>query len=269
MNSDTISGGVDLGDGTRDGTITLGDGADRFDGRGGHLNGHMEGGPGDDVYVIDDAPTFILEDHLAIPNSGRVESSVSLALPDNIEALIPTCTAALRGTGTNENNGLTSNSGDSTLVGRGGNDLILGGIMGGHGDDRLEGGFGNDVIYSNEGDDTAGNDPLQSFDGADSLTDGTTNAVLDRITVFPHGDDLGALTGTLIHRGTGRFVASGPQPAVVQGASTRILIDLNGNSTVDVKLMLTGNIALQSSDFILLTLIRPALARTMPCGKAA
>jgi hypothetical protein len=321
LNSGTIRGGLDLGNGTNtanntgwivgnvvtgtgsdtvvnhgtlDGNITLGDGADRFDGRDGDLNGHVAGGLGDDVYVIDDATTIILEDYLDVPNADRVESSVSFTLLSNIEELTLTGTAHLRGIGNDGRNVLTSNSGNSTLQGRGGDDLILGGL----GDERLDGGFGNDVIYAAEGDDTAnggaGNDLLTGFlgddflrggagndtlhgeqdndtllggDGADSMTGGAgldvflfvrpseaTSAAQDRITDFTRGEDLidlSTLDGTLAYRGTGAYVAGGAQMRIVAGGNTQLLIDLNGDNTTDMKIILTGNINLQAADFIL------------------
>jgi serralysin len=301
-NTGWILGNVTLGagndkvvnHGTLDGNVTLGDGADLFDGRGGHLNGIIQGGLGDDVYIIDDASISIAEEQLAVANADRVESSVSFALPDYIENLTLTGIANLRGVGNNDRNVLTGNAGDSTLLGRTGDDLLLGAF----GDDRLDGGFGNDNVYAGEGDDTAlgaagndilvgldgsdllrggdGNDQLQGYndddtliggDGVDILSGGTgldvfvfsrgteapTNAP-DRITDFALGldlIDLGGFAGTLTFRGTGAFQAGGPQVRIVQASNTQVQIDLNGDSVGDMKIILTGNLALTASDFIL------------------
>ena len=113
----------------------------------------------------------------------------------------------------------------------------------------------------------AENETLQGGAGVDSLSDGSglaififthasdgPNAAADDIADFAAAFDhidLSALNGTLAFRGTGAFAAGRPQAHLVQGTNTRVLIDLNGDNTAEMKIVPTCNIALKATDFAL------------------
>ena len=138
----------------------------------------MFGRDGDDTYVVDDAGDDVNE--AANDGLDTVRSSVSYTLPDDVEALILTGTAALSGTGNVLANSITGNAGNNILRGLGGPDSL----RGGGGDDRLIGGPGNDRLTG-----SGGRNAFQ-FDAA---LDATTN--VDRIVDFDPGKDAMRLIG--------------------------------------------------------------------------
>ena len=94
---------------------------------------------GDDTFVVDASDVVIIEK----PGEGTdtVLSSVSFALPANVEILTLTGTANSNGTGNALNNVLTGNAGNNCLEGGLGNDTLVGA----GGADTLLGGLGNDT----------------------------------------------------------------------------------------------------------------------------
>ena len=80
-----------------------------------------------------------------VENSGEgtdtVNAALSTRLPDNVENLVLTGSAALNGVGNSLDNVLTGNSGANTLKGLAGNDTLQGGA----GNDTLDGGDGTDT----------------------------------------------------------------------------------------------------------------------------
>ncbi|MDU8914053.1 Ig-like domain-containing protein [Aestuariicoccus sp. MJ-SS9] len=100
----------------------------------------LEGGKGDDVYLVDDAGDVVVERR----NSGtdEVRSFVDWWLSDNVENLLLLGSDALSGWGNDADNRLTGNSA---------NNLLSGGL----GDDTLSGGGGSDTLVGAEGTDTA------------------------------------------------------------------------------------------------------------------
>ena len=101
----------------------------------------MEGGAGDDVYVVDDAGDVVVE--AAGEGIDIVFSSIGIFLPDNIERLTLTGIDAIDVTGNDDDNTLIGNDGANRLVGRDGNDTLIGGggadtLVGGTGDDYYE-----------------------------------------------------------------------------------------------------------------------------------
>jgi Ca2+-binding RTX toxin-like protein len=102
-------------------------GSDRLDGGAG--GDQMYGGSGDDAYVVDSAGDFVSE--LAGEGRDRVESSVSFALPANVEDLVLTGAANLNGTGNALANTITGNAGANQLAGSLGDDVYVFGHGGG------------------------------------------------------------------------------------------------------------------------------------------
>ena len=126
--------------GSMTGDIWLQDGDDVFDGRRGTLKGVIEGGGGNDTFIIDDAATGIIE--LLGGGTDTVRSSAGFQLTSAFEHLFLTGKRNIDGRGNGGNNLITGNLGDNDLVGSGGLDVISGGA----GDDRLFGGMQQDVF---------------------------------------------------------------------------------------------------------------------------
>ncbi|WP_174544979.1 beta strand repeat-containing protein, partial [Sphingomonas asaccharolytica] len=190
-----------------------GDGNDRLDGGSGA--DHMVGGKGDDTYVVDDPGDQVIEN----PNEGNdtVESSITYALPDNVENLTLTGTAAIDGTGNALDNVINGNAADNTLNGGAGNDTIDGGagndtIIGGAGRDIIHGGAGFDIIQIGDGDAVAGETYDAGIDGGRLLITASSQVDLSTSTVTGFSElsggsvkmtgaqfvQLGALTGTTV-----------------------------------------------------------------------
>jgi Ca2+-binding RTX toxin-like protein len=129
-----------------EGDIRLGGGKDSFSNLGGHVDGVVSGGKGDDTYVVDDA-TLQLSEH-GKGGYDTVKTSVSFTLASNFETLQLTGKANLTGTG---------NHGDNYLIGNAGKNVLAGG----HGDDILTGHGGADVFVFKTGD---GRDTITDFD---------------------------------------------------------------------------------------------------------
>jgi Ca2+-binding RTX toxin-like protein len=137
--SDTFS----MTDGVIDGLVQLLGGNDTIILLGGALSGSdttslVQGGTGDDIYLINSASPAIAEDR----NEGTdtVKSSVSYVLQANFEALQLLGSDDLWAKGNQLANTLTGNSGDNRLVGLAGSDILTGA----YGADVLNGGAGSD-----------------------------------------------------------------------------------------------------------------------------
>jgi len=187
-------------------------------------------------------------------------------------------------TGTGDPNDFDSlgNSASQTINGTNGNDVLYGGagidtITGGNGDDVIYGGSGNDnldggnqgdTLYGGSGNDTlqgsTQNDILIGGYGADTLTGNTGTDTFvylskldtgDTITDFTQGSDKvdlsafapSSFVGLLTNAG-----AVGPNQVgyMTDGTTTTIYVDTDGVFGADLEIKLTGNITLNSGDFI-------------------
>jgi len=81
------------------------------------------GGTGNDLFVINNTADVVQDS--VIGTNSSIQSSVSTTLAANVNTLILTGTAALRGTANNGNATLVSNTGVDTLVGGTGNDVFI------------------------------------------------------------------------------------------------------------------------------------------------
>ncbi len=95
---------------------------DRLDGAGGADT--LVGGAGDDTYIVGNALDVVVEN--ANEGSDFVQSSVTYTLSANVENLILTGTAAIKGTGNENNNTLIGNGAANTLNGGAGADTLVG-----------------------------------------------------------------------------------------------------------------------------------------------
>jgi Ca2+-binding RTX toxin-like protein len=100
----TANGGAD--------TLTANSGADT-----------LVGGAGNDTFVISNTLDVVTDTFTATSNT--LSSSVAYSLPTNINTLVFTGTAALKGTANGGADTLTANSGADTLVGGAGNDTFV------------------------------------------------------------------------------------------------------------------------------------------------
>ncbi|HEX5361985.1 MAG TPA: calcium-binding protein, partial [Fluviicoccus sp.] len=174
--NDNISGldGNDILDGGSGAdTLSGGNGADIL--KGGAGVNSMIGGDGDDQYYVDNGTDVIVEAATVGSGSDILYSSVTFTVPANVEQMVLTGTSALNGTGTNNAETITGNTGNNNLSGLDGNDVLSGGdgadtLSGGNGNDNLLGGNGNDSLVGGAGDDI-----LNGGDGDDNMAGGDGN----------------------------------------------------------------------------------------------
>ena len=222
------------------GNVHLGAGNDLYDGRGGTVTGWVNGGAGDDTYVLSAPGLIIVED--AANGTDTIRTGITLTLGANLENLTLMGRAGLRGTGNDLANTLTGGGGGDRLAGLAGNDRLAGG----GGADRLSGGLGRDTMTGGGGADV--------FLFETTLT--SARQTPDQISDFRRGVDdidLHTLAGPkLIFRGTAGFVEGAPQlRLVVQGQNTLVQVDVNGDGRADMALLCLGATGLTAGDFLL------------------
>ncbi len=128
-----------------------GNGDDRLNGGAG-ANNTLEGGSGNDIYMVFTTADTIVE--AANRGTDTVLSRVSYTLGSNLDNLTLTGTGSIDGTGNSLNNTITGNSAPNFLNGGTGNDTLDGGdgdddLFGDSGgDDFLIGGTGYDTLYA-------------------------------------------------------------------------------------------------------------------------
>jgi Ca2+-binding RTX toxin-like protein len=104
----------------------------------------MNGGAGDDIYIVDNSDDVVNEGVDA--GNDVVRASATYNLRGNIENLVLTGNGDIDGTGNGSDNRITGNDGNNKLIGGNGNDRL----MGGPGADILTGGKGSDrFIFDN------------------------------------------------------------------------------------------------------------------------
>ena len=126
-----------------------GAGNDVLAGGGGATNA-LQGGTGDDVYVVSVAGDSLIE--FAGEGIDTVRTALaSYVLRTNFENLVYVGSGTFTGTGSSDDNLLVGGANGDTLYGMAGNDSLDGGA----GDDVLAGGAGNNVLTGGAGIDTA------------------------------------------------------------------------------------------------------------------
>lgn len=142
----TVLADVLTGSATADQLFGL-DGDDHLEGRAG--SDELDGGPGDDtmlggsgsdIYWVDSAGDRVIE----APGEGfdHINSSVDLALPENVETVTLLGSESISVTGNALGNEIIGNAGDNHIIGGDGDDRIYGN----HGMDTIDGGEGNDWL---------------------------------------------------------------------------------------------------------------------------
>ncbi len=189
--------------------------------------------------------------------------------------------------GNNTGNRIDGGAGDDTLMGRGGWDELLGGkghdeLFGGKGNDALNGGNGNDALDGEDGDDVLkgrnGDDNLRGGAGADTLVGGKGSDVMrgngghdifvfqsiqdsivgqkyDRIVGFKSGADTldySSFDVELTLAIDSGLKGGGPTLATrLKDGSTVVSVDIDGDGSADMKLIVKDVEHLTADDFIL------------------
>lgn len=125
--------------GAGDDHVAAGEGNDLLDG--GLGRDTLIGGKGNDVYVVDSTDDVVIE--LAGEGMDTIQSTISIALPANVENITLIGDAAIDAAGDAGNNVIVGNSASNTLYGFDGNDRL----DGGGGLDTLIGGTGDDAYW--------------------------------------------------------------------------------------------------------------------------
>ncbi len=153
--------------GTINGAVNMGDGNDRYDGRGGGLPLYVNGGAGNDTFVVDTRTLDI--DENAGGGYDRVLSTVSFSFssqnyqPEELEVLMLLGKKNINGTGNALNNEIHGNKGNNKIRGMDGDDNL----SGGRGRDVLTGGAGSDTFQFTTG---LGKEIITDFeDGVDHI----------------------------------------------------------------------------------------------------
>lgn len=154
----------------------------------------MEGGAGNDTYIVDNGRDVVFEESKDGGIADTVKASVSWTLGDNLENLILTGSDQINGTGNGLDNVITGNAARN-------------GLYGGAGADWLDGGAGRDVMIGGIGDDT------YIVDNRRDDVREAANAGIDTVrasvswTLGANFDNL-TLTGTANLNGTGNALAN-------------------------------------------------------------
>lgn len=235
----------------------------------------MRGGPGNDVYVVETAGDKVVDVGGGLDT---IISSINLTLQATIENLT-LAGSAVTGIGNNAANTIIGNDLANVLAGNAGNDNLHGDA----GNDGLSGGIGADKVFGDAGRDTLtgglGADDL--YAGLDNVRDtfifakgdsGKTAATWDQVFQFDRSlnasdttsdkIDLRPIDGDPAAGDQGlRFVtafttATGSRPdgqvrVVDAGPHVNVLIDIDGNNTVDMILQVMNIASLSSRDFFL------------------
>jgi Ca2+-binding RTX toxin-like protein len=174
--------------GTINGSVYLGYGDDIFRNKGGEASGLVQGGLGNDTFILDRTDLVIEEG--ANWGFDTVKSSVDWVLGANFEMLILTGKADRAATGNSLSNFINGNRGDNVISGGAGQDYIAG--MGGN--DRLTGGADADTFHFIL---HGGTDRITDFqNGFDKINLSAFNEVIDFADLIAHhisvrnGDDL-------------------------------------------------------------------------------
>lgn len=236
-------------------TISGGAGNDVLSGGSG--SDAMLGEAGDDTYNVDNLGDLVTE--LLDEGYDSVTASIAYNLPDNVEKLVLNGVAR-SGTGNSLDNPLNGSAGADTLAGMGGNDVV----QGLDGDDTIDGGIGNDTLYGG-----VGMDQLTGNTGADRFAfrsgeSGNTSASADKILDFSRAEGdrivvnlIDAKPATTVDDaftflGTGAFTGSAGQLRYqIIGSDTFVQGDIDGDTTADIFIQVSGSTAFVAGDFIL------------------
>lgn len=225
-----IDGNIDMGSGTDD--VWLGKDAQ-------FITGTLDGGSGDDTLIakIDVEDAFDFE-FINLKGSANLD-----VVADGIGSTIY---------GNRGNNEIDGGDGDDLIYGRSGSDILLGGL----GADHIGAGSGADELIGG-----AGGDTLKGGSGKDTFVyEATTDSLkadADEILDFDRGRDtldLSALAEDQINWvGDGILYKTGVAQARYKTRDDHVemRVDIDGNGTIDMMVILDGLTKLSASDFLL------------------
>jgi Ca2+-binding RTX toxin-like protein len=225
--------------------LTGNSGNNTLDGKGGADT--MAGGLGNDTYVVNASGDKITEK--SGEGTDTVRSSVTYALPGNVENLVLTGTNNINGTGNGLNNKLTGNSGNNKLDGKAGNDTLVGG----GGNDTLIGGTGKDTLTGSAGKDAFLFNVALTANNADTVKDFVVvddTVKLDN-AVFTALATEGTLAASRFVIGTQALDAN--DNIIYNSANGALLYDADGNgagAAIKFATLSTG-LALTNADFVI------------------
>ena len=165
--------------------------------------------------------------------------------------------------GDNQNDLIRGRSGDDIIDGGTGNDTLRAGqgddeISGGDGDDFIRGGAGEDIITGGQGlDILVGGRDADTFVFETASDSPDDNALRDIIQDFVVGEDIIDLRelGFMDYIGTGGFSGTGGAEFQVTAANSigrvKVFIDLDGDGTADMKIVLNNTTSLSEDDFLI------------------
>jgi Ca2+-binding RTX toxin-like protein len=217
--------------------ILLGmDGDDVLDGGAGLAN-TMQGGRGDDLYIVSAVGDSTYE--LAGEGYDTVQTALgSLRLAENVEALTYTGAGSFFGQGNSGANVIRGGANRDTLMGHGGDDILIGGDGAA---DELYGGTGDDIYVITAGGDTIIEYAGEGFDTVQTtLSAYTLRLNVEALTYIGAGDFTG--TGTsednVITGGVGNDVLAGRggDDVLIGGAGIDTASYANAVAGVDVRL---------------------------------
>ena len=194
--------------------LSGGAGNDRLVGGSGAAN-ELQGGTGDDVYVVTAVGDSIIEN--AGEGTDTVETSVTpFTLAANVENLTYTGSGDFSGIGNGIDNIITGGLGRDSLFGGAGNDTLIGGDGAAN---ELQGGTGNDTYVV-----TATGDTVLELVGEGTDTVGTS------LAVFTLPDNV----ENLVYSGTGSFsgIGNAANNQITGGAGADTLVGNDGADTL-------------------------------------
>jgi len=164
----------------------------------------MTGGAGDDIYVVDSSSDAVTEN--ASEGTDMVQSAVTYTLGSNLENLVLTGSANIKGTGNTLANTITGNAGVNA-------------IDGGSGADAMAGGANSDVYYVDNTSDTVSEGSSAGYDTVRSSVTYTLAANIEMLI----------LTGSSAINGTG----NSSDNQLIGNSAANTLTGLAGNDVLD------------------------------------
>jgi Ca2+-binding RTX toxin-like protein len=178
----------------------------------------LEGGNGNDTYIIDGSGVTVIEG--ATGGFDTVRTSLSgYTLDANIESVVYTGTTAVTLIGNAFDNSLTGGAGDDTLSGGDGNDVLIGGV----GADVLDGGAGRDTVsYAASSAAVSVNLGTLAVSGGDAAGD-TLNGI-EVVIGSAYADTLAANAASTLAGGAGDdlYIVTGSGVVISEGSSAGI-----------------------------------------------